>query len=80
MNNLISISYTENMTQAIAGIQSKTNLTRIDFNDILNIYKFAQKLPLKSKSFQIDFVLATKGKLGTVKGSVCPNMSTGKKC
>ncbi len=57
-------------------IQSKTDLSRIDFNDILHIYKLVQKVPLGIRSFQADFVAASKGNPVTFKDSVCLKLTT----
>lgn len=46
--------------QMMANIQSKPDLTIIEFNDILNIH-----LLLEFRCSQTHFVLATKGKLIT---------------
>jgi len=55
-------------------IQSKTDLSKIDFNDILHIYKLMQKLPL-GMSFKADFAPASEENRVTFKGSVCLKQS-----
>lgn len=45
-NNLLGISYTKNMRLDPISIQSKTDLSKIDFNDILHIHKLMLKVPL----------------------------------
>lgn len=42
------------------GIKSKTDVSKIDFNEILHIYKFMQKPPSGIGSFHIDLCNASK--------------------